>query len=168
MKTDISDDFPIFSYIDEEIEKDRKRKETIFKRKINDQSILIFKTILSTSNWEALYLENHPDIASIEYFQNKEFLKFPISSQTPRLWNKILSLSIKGLDTLPLFKARFTDIILNRDNVFQKQPSRVVLRKTCSENMQQIYRRTPMLKCDFNKVAVFSCKFAAYFQNIFL
>ena len=44
--------------------------------------------------------------------------------------------------------------------------------------MQQIYRRTLMKKCDFNKVAkqfywnhtsawVFSCKFAAYFQNTF-
>ena len=44
--------------------------------------------------------------------------------------------------------------------------------------MQQIYRRTPMPKCDFNKVAkqlywnrtsawVFSRKFAAYFQNTF-
>ena len=44
--------------------------------------------------------------------------------------------------------------------------------------MQQIYRRTPMPKCNFNKVAkqlywnhtsawVFSCKFAAYFQNTF-
>ena len=32
----------------------------------------------------------------------------------------------------------------------QKQPSRDVLRKRCSENMQQIYRRTPMPKCDFN------------------
>ena len=37
------------------------------------------------------------------------------------------------------------------------------------------YRRTPMPKCDFSKVAysnhtsawVFSCKFAAYFQNTF-
>ena len=27
------------------------------------------------------------------------------------------------------------------------------LKKRCSENMQQIYRRTPMPKCDFNKVA---------------
>ena len=46
--------------------------------------------------------------------------------------------------------------------------------KRCSENMLQIYRRTPMRKCDFKKVAkqlylnhtsawVFSCKFAAYF-----
>ena len=44
--------------------------------------------------------------------------------------------------------------------------------------MQQICRRTPMPKCDFNKAAkqlywnhtsvwVFSCKFAAYFQNSF-
>ena len=44
--------------------------------------------------------------------------------------------------------------------------------------MQQIYRRTPMPKCDFNKVAkqlywnhtsawVFSCKFAAYFWKPF-
>ena len=44
--------------------------------------------------------------------------------------------------------------------------------------MQQIYCRAPTPKCDFNKVEkqlywnrtsalVFSCKFAAYFQNIF-
>ena len=31
--------------------------------------------------------------------------------------------------------------------------ARGVLRKRCSENVQQIYRRKPMLKCDFNKVA---------------
>ena len=36
----------------------------------------------------------------------------------------------------------------------QKQPLRGVSRKRCSENMQQIYRRTPMPKCDFNKVAL--------------
>ena len=35
----------------------------------------------------------------------------------------------------------------------QKQPSRGDLKKRCSENMQQIYRVTPMPKCDFNKVA---------------
>ena len=58
------------------------------------------------------------------------------------------------------------------------QPSRGVPIKSCSENMQRIYRRTPMPKCDFNKVAkqlygnhsskwVFSCNFAIYFQNTF-
>ena len=38
--------------------------------------------------------------------------------------------------------------------LLQKQPPRGVLRKTCSENIQQIYRRTPMPKCDFNKVEI--------------
>ena len=33
-----------------------------------------------------------------------------------------------------------------------KQPAISVLMKKCSENMQQIYRGTPMPKCDFNKV----------------
>ena len=37
--------------------------------------------------------------------------------------------------------------------VTQKQPSKGVLGKRCSENMQQIYWRTPMPKCKFNKVA---------------
>ena len=41
----------------------------------------------------------------------------------------------------------------------QKQFARDVLIKMCSENMQQIYWRTPTSKCDFNT--------AAYFQNIF-
>ena len=46
-----------------------------------------------------------------------------------------------------------------------------VLRKRCSENKQQIYKKTPMPKSDFNKVAlhtsayVFSCKFAANCEN---
>ena len=35
----------------------------------------------------------------------------------------------------------------------QKQPHKRVPRKRCSENMQQLYKRTPMPKCDFNKVA---------------
>ena len=43
------------------------------------------------------------------------------------------------------------EILENVLNV-QKQPSRGVLRKRCSENMQQIYRRTT--KYDFNKVAL--------------
>ena len=36
----------------------------------------------------------------------------------------------------------------------QKQPPRVVLKKRCSENMQQIYRGILMMPtCDFNNVA---------------
>ena len=41
----------------------------------------------------------------------------------------------------------------DQSNVVQKQPSRGVLIKMCSENMQQMNIRTPMPKCDFNKVA---------------
>ena len=63
--------------------------------------------------------------------------------------------------------------------IAQKQPSKGALRKTCSENMQQIYRKTLMPECDFNKAAlqlygnhdstwVFSSKIAVYFQNTFL
>ena len=43
--------------------------------------------------------------------------------------------------------------IFDDHSSFQKQPSRGVLRKKCPEKMQQIYRRTPIPKCDFNKVA---------------
>ena len=51
-----------------------------------------------------------------------------------------------------LFTSDYTIIIVSCYEV-QKQPPRGVPRKRCSENMQQIYRRTPMPKCDFNKVA---------------
>ena len=50
--------------------------------------------------------------------------------------------------------------------------------RNCSENVQQIYKRTPKQKHDFNKVAlylhgnhttacVFSINFAAYFRTSF-
>ena len=48
-------------------------------------------------------------------------------------------------------KPRFTSIAINHT---QKQPPRGVLKKRCSEIMQQIFKRTPMLKCDFNEVAI--------------
>ena len=59
-----------------------------------------------------------------------------------------------------------------------KQPSRGVLRKRCSQNMEQIYRRISMLipipivismklQSNFIEIALQhgSSKFAAYFQN---
>ena len=42
---------------------------------------------------------------------------------------------------------------INELNNLEKQPFRGVLRKRCSENIQQFYKRTPMPKCEFNKVA---------------
>ena len=60
----------------------------------------------------------------------------------------------------------------------QNQPSRGVCKKSYTENMQQIYKRTLMLKCDVNKVAlqfywnhtsawVLFFKYVTYFQNTF-
>ena len=51
----------------------------------------------------------------------------------------------------------------------RKHYRRGVLIRKPSENMQQIYRRTPMWKYDWNHTSplVLSCKFAAYFQNLF-
>ena len=62
--------------------------------------------------------------------------------------------------------------------IIQKKSPRGIPRKRCSENMQQIYRRTPMPQCNFNKIAkqlfwnrtlpwVLSCKFAAFFRTFF-
>ena len=62
--------------------------------------------------------------------------------------------------------------------IHQEQLFLGVLIKSCSENIQQIYKRAPTTKFGFKKVAlqfywnqtsawVFSCKFAAYFQNTF-
>ena len=45
------------------------------------------------------------------------------------------------------------EIEIFNQNKIQEQPSRGVLRKRGSENMQQIYRRTFKSKCDLNNVA---------------
>ena len=47
----------------------------------------------------------------------------------------------------------------------QKQSSIGVLIKGCSKNMQQIYRRTNMLKSDFNKVALHNWVCIALFMT---
>ena len=106
-----------------------------------------------------------------------------VLTQRRFIWNfcstKLLCTCIEGLKSYKINQ----DIDVWRKlgwgiRKIQKQPPRSVPRKKCSENMQQIYKRTPMRKCDFNKAAkqfywnhtlawVFSCKFAAYFQSTF-
>ena len=44
---------------------------------------------------------------------------------------------------------RHTLKLKNKNRSVQKQPPRGVPMKRCSENMQEIYRRTPMPKCNF-------------------
>ena len=70
--------------------------------------------------------------------------------------------SLKHTDIVPVHKEKSkigktnympVRVLSNLFKLYEKQPFRGVLRKKCSENMQQIYRRTPMPKSDFNNVA---------------
>ena len=61
---------------------------------------------------------------------------------------KIVS-EVQGVDMTCAIKSSKSRI----RRLVQKQPSRGILKKRSSENMHQIYRRTPMPKCGFNKFA---------------
>ena len=61
--------------------------------------------------------------------------------------NMVYINTYRGTSTHPM-------IYINSYGKIQKQFSRSVLRKRCSENMLQIYRKTLITKCDFNKVAL--------------
>ena len=54
------------------------------------------------------------------------------------------------------FFQKYTVVIqhLLDEQFVEKQPSRGVRRKMCSEYMLEIYERTPMPKCNVNKVAL--------------
>ena len=52
-----------------------------------------------------------------------------------------------------IFQTNIEKIVPSIQSTIQKRPSRGVDRKRCSENMQQIYRRTPMPKFNFNEFA---------------
>ena len=74
------------------------------------------------------------------------------NTDTLTLWNRFMIL-LYNTHYLHILKClRWS--INNTSWFWQKQASRGVLRKSCSENMQQIFRRTLMPKCDFNKVTL--------------
>ena len=70
-------------------------------------------------------------ITYYQYFYTK-------ASARKRMQNLKSVITYMRLDMLPL----------------KKQPPRGVTRKRCPENMQQIYKRTPISNCDFNEVAL--------------
>ena len=100
------------------------------------------------------------------YFSN--MLQTEVTLKLPQVSEEYILIILSSICLLLLFI------------IIQKQPFRGVPKKRCSENKQQIYRRTPMPKCDFNKVAkqlywnhtsawVFSCKFLLHvFRTPFL
>ena len=67
------------------------------------------------------------------------------------IWKSKRKLNWMNLKWLLIVRWQKTHIHIQ--NSIQKQPSRGVPSKICSENMQQIYRKTPFVKCDFNNVA---------------
>ena len=72
---------------------------------------------------------------------------------------------------MPIFILFLSAGVLFQGFFFQKQPPRGALSKRCFKNMQQIYWRTPMPKCDFNKVALqlyFGMVVLQYISSIFL
>ena len=72
-----------------------------------------------------------------------------------KLWKKLFWQHKYNIEKDKMAKINNINNINNiKQTTYQNQPSRGVLKKRCSENMQQIYRRTPMPKCDFNKVAL--------------
>ena len=115
------------------------------------------------------FLINLSDISDVfKVHLNLTIYPNPLQKIFPRIWKYNLVLLVNEKNLL------FSGIV----NSSQKQPPRGVFKKRCSENMQQIYRRTPMPKYDFNKVAkqlywnhtsawLFSCKISPYFQNNF-
>ena len=79
-------------------------------------------------------------------------LRLLFTSYTPWKHCKLMSCEIFSENGVGPFRLKQVN------NIFlfkvQKQPSKGVLRKRCSENMQRIYRRVPMPMCDFNNVAL--------------
>ena len=124
-----------------------------------------YEVSFSTSYF-LINLSNISDVFKVHL--NLAIYRNPLQKIFPRIWKYNLVLLVNEKNLL------FSGIV----NSSQKQPPRGVFKKRCSENMQQIYRRTPMPKCDFNKVAkqlywnhtsawLFSCKISPYFQNNF-
>ena len=58
---------------------------------------------------------------------------------------KLFLISVIVFDSLSMWK-------VERRKDVQKQPPIGAPRKRCSKNLQQIYRKTPMPRCNFNKV----------------
>ena len=61
-------------------------------------------------------------------------------------------MSYSKFETFGLIFVKNVHRYFGTQNISQKQPTIDVPIKRCSENMQQIYRRTHMSKFDFNKV----------------
>ena len=139
-----------------------------------DQLPLLILQISAQHNWLQFYV-----LAICLCFSLNKMLRWDFfTSNSARCkggnWRKLISV-------IWTYMSLLLRIFEKKGDGFKKFGSSrpFVLRKRCSENMLQIYRRTATPKCDFNNAAkelywnytsawvVFPCIFATYFQNIF-
>ena len=102
------------------------------------------------------FLSNHKKLIKVSYISGTNLSK-----------TFLLRISCSTLRTFPHYQWNLT-IKDTKCFSFVNVVEAVVqslLRKRCSENIPQICRRTPMRRYDLTWV--FSCEFAAYFQNTF-
>ena len=79
-------------------------------------------------------------------------------------FTELINLTYGNLKKLLSFRSSHPEVFLEKvvpkvcRKFTGKHPYRsMIFRRRCSENMPQIYKRTPMPKCDFNKVALHGC-----------
>ena len=91
------------------------------------------------------YYTKYNKILNIVFYVKTQHLLYLVK---PRLSRSIIKKSTAALVWLSF--VRWGTALSQRESRYknQNQPTRGVLKKRCSENMQQIYRRTPMLKSD--------------------
>ena len=98
----------------------------------------------------------HLMIASLKSSLNSSsslFYSQNVSSNNKQLKDSYLCEFAGIKEMYDLFFHQLIFLFAGIGSKIQKQPPRGVLKKRCSENMQQICRSTAMPKCDFNKFA---------------
>ena len=81
LQTDISDHFPIFTFIEDEITKNESGTTTIFKREINEKTKETFKNMFKNYDWNPVINENNPNNSYdkfIEIYFKAYDIAFPI------------------------------------------------------------------------------------------
>ena len=73
----------------------------------------------------------------------------PIRASGTRRTSHKTGVMMRIFDKFGLYITHLENVATDTSYKIQKQPPRGVPRKRCSENMQQIYRRTPMPNCDY-------------------
>ena len=123
-------------------------------------SNLFFKTKYKTSFIITLLQYSHSNHFVSSFFTHKDNTIYILKRPTRSILNKWCSESW-------LLKAFFIKENTILYIYILKQPARGIIKKRCSENMQQIYRRIHMPKCDFNNVALHLWVAASIYWEIF-